>query len=273
LNRLDPSMDGSPDVFEELRQTRKNRLIGNEIVFLPEVDSTNLEASRMARQGTREGVVVLADSQSQGKGRGGRSWSSPPGVNLYFSIILRPALAPAEVPQIPLLAGLAVARAFVRISGLEARIKWPNDILLRGKKAAGILAEMEGVGDEIRFIILGVGCNVNWEKERMPPDLQKTATSLRAETGRELSRYRVAERIFEELEPAYRFYLKEKFSHRLRKEWNSLSWVNGKQVTIASGDQEFSGEALGLDEIGALLIRDCRGEIQRVIAGDVSLRL
>ncbi len=266
-------MDFSPDALEELRQTRKNRLIGRDIVFLPEIDSTNLEASRMARQGTREGTVVLSDSQSRGKGRGGRSWSSPPGVNAYFSIILRPALAPAEVPQIPLLAGLAVARAFTQISGLEARIKWPNDILLQGKKAAGILAEMEGEADEIRFIVLGVGCNVNWERERMPPDLQKIATSLQAETGREFSRCQVAERIFEEFETAYRSFLKEKFSHRLRAEWNGLSWVNGKQVTIHSGDQEFSGEALGLDETGALLIRDRRGEVQRVIAGDVRLRL
>ncbi len=266
-------MDFSHDDFEELRQARKNRLIGNDIIFLPETDSTNLEASRMARQGIREGTVVMADSQSRGKGRGGRSWSSPPGVNLYFSIILKPALTPAEVPQIPLLAGLAVARALIQISGLEARIKWPNDILLQGKKAAGILAEMEGEGDEIRFIVLGVGCNVNWERERMPPELQKTATSLQAETGREFSPCRVAERIFEEFETTYRLFLKEKFSHRLRAEWNGLSWVNGKQVSIASGDEEFSGEALGLDEAGALLIRDCRGEIQRVIAGDVSLRL
>ncbi len=125
-------MDFSHDDFEELRQARKNRLIGNDIIFLPETDSTNLEASRMARQGIREGTVVMADSQSRGKGRGGRSWSSPPGVNLYFSIILKPALTPAEVPQIPLLAGLAVARALIQISGLEARIKWPNDILLQG---------------------------------------------------------------------------------------------------------------------------------------------
>ena len=107
----------------------------------------------------------------------------------------------------------------------------------------------------------------------MPPDQQETATSLRAETGRKYSRGQVAERIFEEFETTYRSFLKEKFSCRLQTEWNRLSWVNGKQVTIASGDQEFSGEALGLDETGALLIRDCRGEIQRVIAGDVSLYL
>jgi BirA family biotin operon repressor/biotin-[acetyl-CoA-carboxylase] ligase len=266
-------MDFSLDHFAELRQTCKNRLIGNDLVFLPEVDSTNLEASRRARQGAPEGMVVLADSQSRGKGRRRRSWSSPPGVNLYFSIILRPALAPAKVTQIPLLAGLAVARALTRVSGIEARIKWPNDILLQGKKAAGVLAEMEEEGKEDFFIVLGIGCNVNWEKERMPPELQRTATSLQEETGRKFSRGQVAGKIFEQFENAYRSFLRGNFSPRLRAEWNTLSWVNGKQVTISSGDQEFSGEALGIDETGALLIRNRRGEIQPVIAGDVSLRL
>jgi BirA family biotin operon repressor/biotin-[acetyl-CoA-carboxylase] ligase len=265
-------MDFSPDKIEKIRQSCRNRLIGREIIFLPETDSSNLQALRLARQGAREGTVILADSQSQGKGRGGRSWLSPPGVNLYLSVILRPPLAPPQVPQITLLAGVAVARALAHVAGLEARIKWPNDILLRGKKVAGILAEMEGKGNEILFIVLGIGCNVNWEKERMPPDLQNTATSLQAETGRAFDRRGVAERIFEELENAYRAFLKEKFSSRLRMEWNALSWINGRQVTITSGEQAFSGEALGLDEDGGLLIRDHRGEIQRVIAGDVSLR-
>jgi len=257
---------------DDLRQACKDRLIGNEILFFSEIDSTNREAHDRARGGAREGTVILADSQSRGKGRRGRSWESPSGANLYFSIILRPPIYPSHAPLITLLAGVAAARALSAVSGLECLIKWPNDIFFRGKKLAGILAEMEGEGSGVRFIILGIGVNVNWRREDFPADLGMTATSLHAESGKEISRAGAAAGLFWELEKEYTAFIREGFSARLREEWNRLSWINGKQVTLSSPEGALSGRAVGLDTDGALLLVDGKGKTHRFIAGDMSLQ-
>jgi len=215
----------------------------------------------------------LAECQSKGKGRMGREWNSPPGVNLYASILLKPPILPPMAPQIPLLAGVAGANALGRAAGLDARIKWPNDIFIHGKKVAGILSEMEAEAVNLRFIILGVGMNINWRKEDIPAEIREMATSLRAEAGQEFSRAEVAAEFFEELEREYILFLREGFSPRLREEWNRLSWVNQKWVTITMMDKKFEGQVLGLDTDGALRLMDREGKIERFIAGDVSLRL
>jgi BirA family biotin operon repressor/biotin-[acetyl-CoA-carboxylase] ligase len=247
--------------------------MGREILFFDRVDSTNNLGRDYALQEAEEGLVILAESQAQGKGRLGRVWDSPPGVNLYISVILRPTLPPAVAPQITLLAGVAGAKALARASGLETRIKWPNDIFIRGKKVAGILAEMEMKGPKIRFVILGVGVNVNWEMAEVSPDLQGSATSLRVEGGRKFSRALIAAELLGELEREYELFLQEGFSPRLRGEWNRLSWVNQKWATVKVMNQEFSGQVLGLDTDGALLLVDPQGKRQRLIAGDISLNL
>jgi BirA family biotin operon repressor/biotin-[acetyl-CoA-carboxylase] ligase len=259
--------------IDELRTLRKEKLIGREVLFFSEIDSTNREAHDRAEKGAREGTVVIADSQSRGKGRRGRSWESPSGSNLYLSIILRPLIPPPAAPQITLLAGIAAARALSGVSGLECRIKWPNDILLRGRKLAGILAEMEGKDSKVRFVILGVGVNVNWRREDFPDDLRQTATSLRAETGKEISRAAVAAGLLHELEEEYVSFLREGFSARIREEWSRLSWVLGKPVTLSLPEATISGRALGLDPEGALLVLDGEGKTHRFIAGEVSLRM
>jgi len=266
-------MNQSSKWVEELRHARRGKLIGREILFFPEIDSTNRKAREHAIKGAGEGLVILAESQSKGKGRMGRQWNSPPGVNLYASILLRPPILPSMAPQIPLLVGVAGANALARAAGLDARVKWPNDIFIHGKKVAGILSEMEAERVNIQFIILGVGMNINWGKEDIPPEIREMATSLRAEAGKEFSRAKVAGEFFEELEGEYILFLKEGFSPRLREEWNRLSWVNQKWVTITLRSKKFEGQALGLDTDGALLLMDREGEIQRFIAGDVSLHL
>jgi BirA family biotin operon repressor/biotin-[acetyl-CoA-carboxylase] ligase len=257
---------------DDLRQACKDRLIGKEILCFSKIDSTNREARDRAKGGAREGLVILADSQSRGKGRLGRSWESPPGTNLYLSIILRPPVDPSDAPQITLLAGVATARALSDVSGLKCLIKWPNDILLRGRKLAGILAEMEAEGARVGFVILGIGINVNWRREDFPADLGVKATSLRAESGKEISRAAVAAQLLRELEKEYTAFIREGFSPRLKDEWNRLSWINGKEVTLSLPEGEISGRALGLDTDGALLLLDGKGKTRRFIAGDVSLR-
>jgi BirA family biotin operon repressor/biotin-[acetyl-CoA-carboxylase] ligase len=259
--------------IEELRSLRREKLIGREIHYFPEIDSTNLRAHEEAGRGAAEGTAVLADFQSHGRGRLARGWHSPAGLNLYASVILRPPIPPASAPQITLIAGVAVARALASVSGLEPGIKWPNDIYLNGRKVAGILSEMDTRGEIIRFVILGVGVNVNSRREDFPPELSEIATSLRAEAGREIPRESVASKIFEELEEEYLLFLREGLSPRLNQEWNRLSWINGKRVTLRMQNEEISGQALGLDTDGALLLLDEQGRTRRYIAGDVSLRL
>ncbi len=258
---------------EELRQARKNKVVGGTILFYGRVGSTNLQAREHAFEKGEEGLVVMAESQSEGKGRVGRTWESPAGVNLYFSVLLRPPIAPAAAAQIPLFAGVALANSLSRATGLEARIKWPNDVFIHGKKVAGILSEMEAAGSKVRFVILGTGVNVNWQKRDFPLDLLETATSLREEAGRELSRPLIAAAIFEELEREYALFLEQGFSPRLREEWNRLSWINQKRVMVTVMNQQSEGWVLGLDRDGALLLEDDEGKIQRLIAGDISLRL
>ena len=271
-------LDSSPfNLFlmwiDELRNLRKEKLIGREVLFFSEIDSTNREARDRAEKEAIEGTVVIADSQSRGKGRLGRSWESPSGANLYLSIILRPRISLPAAAQITLLAGIAAARALSGVSGLECRIKWPNDIFLRGRKLAGILTEMEGKGAKVRFIILGIGVNVNWRREDFPVGLRETATSLCAETGKEISRVAVAAGFLHEMEREYSSFLREGFSARLREEWSRLSWVLGKRVTLSLPEGTISGQALGLDPEGALLVLDGEGKTHRFIAGEVSLRM
>ncbi len=259
--------------IDELRALRKGKLIGREVFFYSEIGSTNQEAHDRAEKDAREGTVVIADSQSRGKGRLGKSWESPPSSNLYLSIILRPRIPPSAAPQITLLAGIAAARALSGVSGLECQIKWPNDVLLRGRTLAGILAEMEGKGSMVRFVILGVGVNVNWRREDFPAELRETATSLCTETGKEISRVAVAAEFFHQLENEYSSFLREGFSARLREEWNRLSWVFGKRVTLSLAEGKISGQALGLDPEGALLLVDGEGKTHRFVAGEISLRM
>jgi BirA family biotin operon repressor/biotin-[acetyl-CoA-carboxylase] ligase len=259
--------------IEKLRSLGKEKLIGREILYFPEVDSTNRRAHEEARRGAGEGTAVLADSQSEGKGRMARPWHSPAGVNLYASVILRPPIPPPSAPQITLVGGVAWARAPPNVSGLEPRIKWPNDIFLNGRKVAGILSEMDIQGGMVRSVVLGMGVNVNWRREDFPPELGEIATSLRAEAGREIPRERVAAEIFGELEEEYLLFLREGLSPSLHQEWNRLSWINGKRVTLRMQNEEISGQALGLDTDGALLLLDEEGRTRRYIAGDVSLRL
>ncbi len=254
---------------EELRRERQGRLIGGKILFFEQIDSTNIMARAQALNGVPEGLVVLADAQAQGKGRLSRSWVSPPGVNLYLSIVLRPELSPEKIPQLTIVAGIAAAKALQKVSGLEIKIKWPNDLFVQGKKVAGILAEQEPLQ---KFVVLGIGVNINWEEAEIPPDLQATATSLYLAAGHKFSRADVAWAICENIEKEYVFFLKEGFSPRLREEWLSLSLVDQKWVIIKVKDQEFVGLALGLDENGALLLRTKEGEIKRFWAGEVSLR-
>jgi len=244
--------------------------LGREIVHLYEVGSTQDEARRLAEKGAVEGLTVIAETQLSGRGRVGRSWNSPSGSGIYLSIILRPDLRPNEVLQIPIVAGVAVACAISKVVPLEPKIKWPNDIVLGGKKVGGILAEMSAEIDKVNYIILGIGMNVNTPKEAFPEELKSIATSLSEECNRPVQRVRLVQHLLKELETLYEEFKSVGFSPA-RKKWKKLNNTIGQRVKVG-GIESIVGHAVDIDKDGALIVRDDEGNRKRVVAGDVILR-
>jgi BirA family biotin operon repressor/biotin-[acetyl-CoA-carboxylase] ligase len=244
-------------------------VMGSRIVCLEQTASTNGDAFRLAEQGAAEGTVVLADTQSGGKGRMGRVWSSPPGVNLYCSIILRPAIVPYEAPQLTFLSAVAVARSIERISDIVPEIKWPNDVLIKGQKVAGLLNEMSAETDAVNFVILGIGVNLNMTEEQFPPDLRHPATSILRESGRPVGRSGFCSIMLNELDRLYADFRTHGFGP-VREEWQRRCNAHGRELSISDGGSEIvRGMFAGIDGSGALLVRGTDGTISKILSGDV----
>ena len=244
-------------------------ILGREIVFRSHIDSTQNLARTLGEQGADEGTVVLADTQSQGRGRRGRSWAAIPG-GTAMSVIFRPDLPPDRAPHFPILAGTALGRAIAQTTGHAPGLKWPNDVLISGRKVVGILAELEAEADRINAIYLGIGINVNARLRDIPQDLQTTATSLRIQTGRTIDRLHLVQNVLYELEAAYFTYMAQGFAP-IRKAWLEQNITLGHPVRIISGQNIQAGTAKDMDEDGALVLRSQCGDTTRVTAGDVQL--
>ncbi len=242
-----------------------------DIRWLAETDSTQRVARELGRAGAPEGTVVIAEAQTAGRGRLGRTWHSPRGVNLYCSIVLRPPLSPAAVPQVALVAGVAAAAALAETPGLAPRLKWPNDVLIDGRKVAGILTEMEAEVERVHHVILGIGVNLNAPRAAFPPELRERATSLFLATGRRVDRAAVTGRLLAALEARYGRFLEGGFE-AVRAEWESYSCLTGTDVRVASAEGEMAGRVLGLDADGALMLARPDGTSARIVAGEVSVR-
>ncbi len=255
---------------EEISLGLDTRVIGKRIVYREEVTSTQDIAGEMARNGAEEGVVVVSERQTRGRGRKGRGWESPPLQGVYTSTILRPNLKPAQVPQIPLIAGVAVSRAIQRVTPLQPRIKWPNDIILGGKKVGGILTEMSSEIDRVNYILLGIGINVNTRTSLLPETVRSIATSLAEECGESVSRVKFVQSLLSELETVYDRFLASGFD-AIREEWKALNNTIGSRVRVSSGGEDIEGEALDIDREGFLLVRKENGDVSRVVSGDVML--
>jgi BirA family biotin operon repressor/biotin-[acetyl-CoA-carboxylase] ligase len=246
------------------------KTFGKPLHFFPTIDSTNTYAARLAREGATEGTAVIADEQTGGKGRLGRSWVSPPGVNLYLSLILRPPVSTTLVPQINLLAAVAVAHAIRDVSSLSPAIKWPNDVLLQGKKVCGILAEMQTETGTLRSVVLGIGVNVNAPLSAFPPELHDKASSLFLTGGQFIDRAVFTAALLTHLEKLYVLWLERGFL-AVRPAWEHYAaGLIGQQITVAAPEGTITGVALGLDNDGALLLQD-EGTIRCILAGDVTV--
>ena len=255
----------------EIKQGLTTRSVGKQIHFFARIDSTNIAARKLAELGAKEGTVVIADSQSKGKGRMGRLWQSPPG-NLHTSIILRPQIPPPSAPQVTLMAAVATAKVIARTIEANPEVKWPNDILIHGKKVAGILTEMDCQGNTLNFIILGIGVNINAPLKFFPRELLSSITSLGYETGGDVSLPQFTRCLYQEIERYYDLWMAKGF-RRIRNEYTKLSLLPGKPVQISSFKKITSGEVQGIDEEGALLLRLSNGRVERIVAGDVTIRL
>ncbi len=263
----------APDVLHAddlLSRLGKTKIIGRDIQVFEETTSTNDVVEKMARDGVREGVVVFAESQTKGRGRLGRKWISPAKKGLWFSVLLRPNLRPPEATKLTVAAATGVRRAIEAFTGLKPRIKWPNDILFQGRKAAGILVEMSAELDRVKYIILGIGVDVNLAASEFPSDLRQIATSLRAEGGKAVSRPDLAVAILRELEHDYLRVTTGQFAS-VADEWEKHGVTIGNEVVIHTGDRQIRGRAESLDEDGALLLRTVHGHLERIVGGDVTL--
>jgi BirA family biotin operon repressor/biotin-[acetyl-CoA-carboxylase] ligase len=262
----------SPDILvaEEIASGLQTKRVGKKIICRMKTDSTNLIAFSLGEQGAEEGTVVMAEEQTHGKGRLGRHWESPAGVNLYCSTILRPPLLPVKAPQFAFLSAVAVARTIEAETSLTPRIKWPNDVLVNGLKVSGLLNEMSAEMEKINFIVLGVGVNINMRREQFPSELRHPASSLFLESGRTVNRIEFARKFLTILDSLYDDYLRFGVD-AIREEWLSRSALTGKKVRVSFHDNESVGIASGLDNDGALLIRHADGKLEKVLAGDVSI--
>jgi len=263
----------SPDTLHAddlLARLGKTKIIGRDIRVFQETTSTNDVMEKLARDKVAEGVVVFAESQTKGRGRLGRKWISPTRKGLWFSVLLRPEMRPQETTQLTVAAGVAIRRGIEAATELKAKIKWPNDILIGGRKAAGILTELTAELDRVKHVILGIGVDVNQGATEFPAELRKLATSLKIEAGIPFSRPELAVEILRELDRDYARVSAGKFES-IAAEWEEHCETIGRSVTIQLGDRRIRGRAESLDDDGALLLRTEHGQLERITGGDVSI--
>jgi BirA family transcriptional regulator, biotin operon repressor / biotin---[acetyl-CoA-carboxylase] ligase len=259
-----------PDILtpDMLRQRLKGSLFGKRIHHFFKVDSTNHVALDLGHAGEPEGAVVLAEEQTAGRGRAGHAWHSERATGIYTTLLLRPHLAPVQAPLLTMMAGLSAHAAIQAQTSLNVDLKWPNDLLIRGKKVGGILTEMHAEPAQIRFVIVGIGLNVNQEK--FPAELSAIATSLRVETGKPQSRLELLVRLLREFENDYNRFLTDGPESVTSRFAAISSYAQGKRVRVTNGKESFAGVTAGLGPEGLLLVKRDSGQIVTVIAGDVT---
>ena len=254
----------------ELEQGLKTKTMGQSIYFYEETDTTNNRARELAQEGAPEGTLVVAEKQTAGRGRRGKVWESPLGTGIWMSLVLRPQIMPAEASVLTLLCGLATAEAIKAETGLSAGIKWPNDILINGKKAVGILTEMDCEMSEVHFVIPGIGINVNTAS--FPPEIADIATSLYLECGKTVSRRRLVHKVLERLEEHYETFLRTGSFTAMLEDYRKHCITVGKEVHVL-GREPFFAEALDITPEGELLVRRAdNGKEEVVFSGEVSIR-
>ena len=261
-----------PDIINrsEIASRLTTKWMGKELHYFEETTSTNAEVKKMADNEVLDGTVIVADSQTQGRGRRGRSWKSPRGTSISFSILLRPDISTDKAPMITLLMAMAVDRAIEEVCGLDAKIKWPNDVVVNGKKVCGILTEMSLESDYIHHVIVGTGINVN--QEEVPEDIANMATSLRIEKGRKIVRADVLEHTLSWFEKYYDDFILVQDMSQLMEPYNNMLVSMDKEVNVLDPKGSFTGVSKGINHLGELVVQLPSGETKNIYAGEVSVR-
>jgi BirA family biotin operon repressor/biotin-[acetyl-CoA-carboxylase] ligase len=255
---------------DEIRLGLKTKFIGKSIHYKESVESTQKIAHQLILENAPEGTVVIAEEQSSGRGRMDRKWHSPKYTGIWMSLILRPNIPLIKTPQLTLLTAVAGVQAMEEVTGLVPEIKWPNDILLNGKKVTGILTELQAEADKVHSIIIGIGMNVNQHKEDFPEELTSTATSLFIEKNQKVSRSDIIKCIFINLEKLYLLYLNNGF-FPIKMLWESYAVSIGKQIKARTLTNTIEGKALGITDDGVLELEDKDGVIHRIYSADIEL--
>ncbi|WP_246625013.1 biotin--[acetyl-CoA-carboxylase] ligase [Fictibacillus nanhaiensis] len=260
----------SPDLVtsEEVSLYTGKGTFGKKFSYHLSVKSTQEIAHSLAREGAVEGSIVLADEQTGGRGRLGRAWQSPSGTGIWMSLILRPKIPLQKAPQLTLLIAVAASKAIEKVTGLEAAIKWPNDLLINGKKVAGILTELQAEADSIHSVIVGIGINVNQEKKHFTEEIAEIATSLAIEGNKTYKRAEIVGSILTEIESLYQSYLQNGFGV-IKLLWEARAFSLGKRITARSVSGSITGYAKGITDEGVLLLEDDQGEIHSIYSADI----
>ncbi|NWF51863.1 MAG: biotin--[acetyl-CoA-carboxylase] ligase [Nitrospirae bacterium] len=255
--------------LDEIRAEIKGS-IGKEILFYEKIGSTNTLAEFLAEKGKAEGTVVLAETQTKGRGRHGRSWVSPPSVNIYMSIILRPEIEPKDATLLTIMAAVGCTHALRRASGLNATIKWPNDLIVSEKKIGGILTDVHIEKKKLKFAVIGIGLNINMDLAKLPSDIKDIATSLKIETGRIYSRKEILVEVLNEIDYWYSI-LKGMNRKKLLREWELLTSTLGRKIKIATVKETLIGLAESINGEGMLVLKLPSGERRIISGGEVTL--
>jgi len=252
------------DIKTYIRSRLNTKFVGRQLYYYHRLATTMETAKELAKKGTAEGTVIIADTQTAGRGRIGRTWLSPEG-SLAMSVILKPSLD--NLPQLVMIASLAVVRAIRKVAGLETQIKWPNDVLIKGKKVCGILIESEVKGDRVNFAIIGIGINVNFDPLAFP-DISEIATSLSHELGARISKAAFISTLLPELE---QLYLEAQAGAPVYKEWQENMETLGRRIQVKTGEAVEQGKAETVTEHGNLILRRSDGSLTEIVAGDVTV--
>lgn len=270
-------IESPADIYSESEIVSRlhTKWAGQRLIFFESTGSTNPDAKRFAEEGAPHGTTVVADRQTAGRGRRGRSWESPAGSSIYFTIVIRPSFSPEKASMVTLVMALSVAEAIHELTGLDTGIKWPNDIVVNGKKVVGILTEMSMTPEmnEIQFLVAGVGVNVNQgSAEEFPQELRETATSLKMESGRQVDRAGLLARILARFEEDYEAFERALTLSVLKERYESRLVGRDAMVRVLDPAGEYTGISRGITDTGELVVEKETGETVLVYAGEVSVR-
>ena len=253
----------------EIREGLDTKVFGRKgIVYYSQINSTNTKAKELAARDAPEGTLVVAEQQVEGRGRKGRTWFSPPEGGIYISLILKPHISPSEAPKITMLTGVVVAETLLKLTPCKINIKWPNDILVNGKKIAGILTEMSTEMDAIEYIVVGLGMNVT--TPRFPDDIKDKATSILIETGKYFPRVTFIREYLKWYEKYYEIFTRIGFEPVIQR-WKELTNIIGQMVIAEVAGKKYIGEVHDIDNDGILILKDKKGDLHRIFSGDVTL--